>query len=284
MKNSIKGIRYINNNKEKNANTDSPINTTELMNNILNGNNSNYNNINDNNNMMNMNMNNNMMMGMNNNNNNMLDMNMMGMNNNNMMGMNNNNMMGMNNNMMNNNIIDNNMIDNNMMGMNNNMMNNNMMTNNTNQNLNNIQGTSIQALKHKQKEDNPPSIASKSHNSNHTHNTNLSLNDKIIDTLVTDVNASFDDYSPSDEKEYDTETDKEDEKINYNKIIEYLYEPILLLVIYFILSQEKIRDIFMKYIPLLNPTDGEIKQSGIILYGIILVGLFMLSKKILLNK
>ena len=110
------------------------------------------------------------------------------------------------------------------------------------------------------------------------------MNDKIIDTLVTDVNASFDDYSPSDEKEYDTETDKEDEKINYNKIIEYLYEPILLLVIYFILSQEKIRDIFMKYIPLLNPTDGEIKQSGIILYGIILVGLFMLSKKILLNK
>ena len=167
----------------------------------------------------------------------------------------------------------------------NNMMNQPMMSN-INHNLNNIQGTSIQTLKKIQKEENPPSIASKSHNSNHSSNTNLSLNDKIIDTLVTDVNASFDDYSPSDEKEHDTETEKEkDEKINYNKIIEYLYEPILLLVIYIILSQEKIRDTFIKYIPLLNPTDeGEIKLAGIILYGIILVGLFMLSKKILLNK
>jgi hypothetical protein len=195
-------------------------------------------------------------------------------------------------NMMNNNMIQGNMMQGNMM--NNNMMQGNMiqgnmmqgnMMNNTNPNLNNIQGTSIQALKQKQKEDNPPSIASNSHHSNNTNNTNLSLNDKIIDTLVTDVNASFDDYSPSDEKEYDTETEKEDKKINYNKIIEYLYEPVLLLVIYVILSQEKIRDTLMKYIPLLNPTDeGEIKPSGIILYGIILVGLFMLFKKILLNK
>jgi hypothetical protein len=223
---------------------------------------------------MDMNMMNSMMNNINDNS--MMNNNMM---NNNMMS--NNQMMG--NQMMGNQMMGNNMMGNNMM--NNQMMSNNMMMNNTNQNLNNIQGTSIQALKQKQKEDNPPSVASKSHNSNHTNNTNLSFNDKIIDTLVTDVNASFDDYSPSDEKEYDTETEKENEKINYNKIIEYLYEPILLLVIYIILSQEKIRDTFMKYIPILNPTDeGEINLSGIILYGIILVGLFMLSKKILLNK
>ncbi len=58
---------------------------------------------------------------------------------------------------------------------------------------------------------------------------------------------------------------------------------ILLFSIYFILSQDMIKDLFSSYFTSLNPDDdGKVGVKGVILYGLILTILFMLFKKYLI--
>ena len=59
---------------------------------------------------------------------------------------------------------------------------------------------------------------------------------------------------------------------------------ILLFSIYFILSQDMIKDLFSGYFTCLNPDEeGKVGVKGVIVYGLILTTIFMLSKKYLLQ-
>jgi hypothetical protein len=59
---------------------------------------------------------------------------------------------------------------------------------------------------------------------------------------------------------------------------------ILLFALYFLLSQEMIKDFFAKYFTSLNPNEeGRVNIQGVIIYGLILTILYMLSKKFINN-
>jgi len=56
---------------------------------------------------------------------------------------------------------------------------------------------------------------------------------------------------------------------------------LILFILYFVLSQEMIKDFFAKYFYSLNPDDeGKIGVQGVIIYGLILTILFMIIKKL----
>lgn len=56
---------------------------------------------------------------------------------------------------------------------------------------------------------------------------------------------------------------------------------IILFVIYFLLSQDMIKEFFSKYFTSLNPDDeGKVNIQGVIIYGLILTVLFMVSKRV----
>jgi hypothetical protein len=77
---------------------------------------------------------------------------------------------------------------------------------------------------------------------------------------------------------------------NSKNILSYLFDDcfgikdfILLFSIYFILSQDMIKDLFGGYFTCINPDDeGKVGVKGVIVYGLILTIIFMLSKKYLL--
>jgi hypothetical protein len=77
---------------------------------------------------------------------------------------------------------------------------------------------------------------------------------------------------------------------NSKNILSYLFDDcfgvkdfILLFSIYFILSQDMIKDLFSGYFTCLNPDDeGKVGVKGVIVYGLILTIIFMLSKKYLI--
>ena len=56
----------------------------------------------------------------------------------------------------------------------------------------------------------------------------------------------------------------------------------LLFGIYFLLSQEMVKDLFSQYFTSLNADDsGKVHVKGVIIYGLILTVLFMVLKKII---
>lgn len=56
---------------------------------------------------------------------------------------------------------------------------------------------------------------------------------------------------------------------------------IILFILYFLLSQDMIKDFFGKYFTSLNPkSDGAVDLTGVIIYGLILTTLFMIIRKI----
>jgi len=77
---------------------------------------------------------------------------------------------------------------------------------------------------------------------------------------------------------------------NSKNFLSYIFDDcfgikdfILLFSIYFILSQDMIKDLFAGYFTCLNPDEeGKVGVKGIIVYGLILTTIFMLSKKYLL--
>lgn len=116
-----------------------------------------------------------------------------------------------------------------------------------------------------------------------------------IKHLVKDLNKSLDGYGPSkktsiltDDSENDTD-EEENPKIkkknqSYGSYIPTLLkEPLLLLIIYIIMSQSFVKKAITTYIPQLeNNLDGSKTFLGIVMYGTILAVLFTLFKKILL--
>lgn len=114
-------------------------------------------------------------------------------------------------------------------------------------------------------------------------------NRNIITNLVSDINRDLENFVPS--KLHETEesdgTDTEKETINENSYSKYIpqiiKEPILLLAIYLLMSQNFVRNLLATYITYLNPRDdGSIPFLGIFIYGAILVIIYTIFKKILI--
>ena len=67
-----------------------------------------------------------------------------------------------------------------------------------------------------------------------------------------------------------------DKIINYNDIKDFG----ILIIIFFLLSQDMIKDFFAEYISCINPDDeGKFNVKGVIVYGIILSILFIVVRK-----
>ena len=66
-------------------------------------------------------------------------------------------------------------------------------------------------------------------------------------------------------------------------IPEVLREPILILVIYVLLSQPIVKDTLGQYIKQINPDmEGKVSFTGVVIYGIILASLYALAKRFIL--
>jgi len=125
-----------------------------------------------------------------------------------------------------------------------------------------------------------------------------------IKHLVKDINKSLDDYGPSKMRNTEDSDDESDnnnnatEKEHYNdknemdnnkkiddkSILDHLKEPLLLVIIYVILSQNFVRRTIGNYISYINPKeDGNVPFVGYILYGVILTVAFVFFKKILIT-
>jgi hypothetical protein len=112
-----------------------------------------------------------------------------------------------------------------------------------------------------------------------------------IKNLVRDINKDLDDFVPSrtrDTEDNDTTDGEQEEPIKSKKsykdyIPNIIKEPILLLAVYLLLSQDFIKRAVANHITYLNPaSDGSVSFIGIFIYGVILVVLHTFFKKILL--
>lgn len=69
-----------------------------------------------------------------------------------------------------------------------------------------------------------------------------------------------------------------------SKVPKMLREPLIIVVLFIILSQPIIRDNIAKYVRQINPDlDGKVPFVGILIYGIIFAVLFVVAKKFLMN-
>ena len=85
-------------------------------------------------------------------------------------------------------------------------------------------------------------------------------------------------------------TNKNEEKDNTNKkkiidkVPEILREPLIILILYIVLSQDIVRRIIGEYIPQIRPGEnGVVSFTGMVIYGLILVLLFVIFKKLLIK-
>jgi hypothetical protein len=69
-----------------------------------------------------------------------------------------------------------------------------------------------------------------------------------------------------------------------NQLYDALYEIVLLVVIYYIMSLESVKSIVGKYVTLVNPVNGTVSLYGILFYGLLLSVLFVVAKKFIFKK
>jgi len=66
-------------------------------------------------------------------------------------------------------------------------------------------------------------------------------------------------------------------------IPEILREPLIILVLFILLSEAFVQENIGKYIPQVNPcAEGKVSRVGVVIYGLVLVILYMILKKLLL--
>ncbi len=222
------------------------------------------------------------------------------------------------NNMIQNGSMTNNMMTNNMMGGSNTMMSNNMMggTDNILSMPNNLDSISLgmqNSNPYNKIDLNGTALNDLSNGDNSSDNSSLikSLTKEIISNLK-DSNIDLSEERLSKKDDTDSESEsisrrkkkkksksvKEDlqdyvEDKNpvpsTNKYLSMIFDEsfdikdfFLLLGIYFLLSQNMIKDFFGKYFTCLNPDDeGKVHVQGVIVYGLILTILYMLLKKLI---
>lgn len=111
---------------------------------------------------------------------------------------------------------------------------------------------------------------------NNNHNNKPDVD---IDELTRDISESLNDKNKIIEDSNDDTFDNDDNKLEMTKTVK---EMVLLLAIYFIMSQAIMRQFFASYIVFLNPNqDGVVSQAGILVYGIIMIAIFLFIKKFL---
>ncbi len=129
---------------------------------------------------------------------------------------------------------------------------------------------------------------------------NIELYDNVSKKSVNDndfTDDSDESYKKKKKKKNKEKSIKEDvqeyvEKSNplpsTNNYIPWIFDDcfnykdfLVLFILYFILSQEMIKDFFAKYFTSLNPDDeGKVGIQGVIIYGLILTVLFMVIRKL----
>lgn len=129
-----------------------------------------------------------------------------------------------------------------------------------------------------------PHIQHTEHNhAQHNHeNRSPKNNEQIdIDELARDISDNLNGKESFEQENENEDIEKEKENLTFS--IPYnLKDPLILLIIYFILSQSSVRQLFGKYISFINPDEeGIVSQLGVIIYGIIFVMIFMVIKKFL---
>jgi hypothetical protein len=67
-----------------------------------------------------------------------------------------------------------------------------------------------------------------------------------------------------------------------HKIPEFLREPLLLVLIYILLSLDIVKKTLANYIPQIKPAEGSVAFMGIAVYAIILAIVFIVTKKLIL--
>ena len=172
----------------------------------------------------------------------------------------------------------------------------------------NLNGTNLNDLgnpniKEKNKENNVSLIKSLTKEIiNNLKENNLEINDNK--TIKYFDNYS-DDFDENNDIEYNTKKFKKNNLFTKDKIEEFISKQnplpetnsyiknffeeyinlkdfIILFVIYFILSQDMIKDFFSKYFTSLNPdNEGKVNVQGVILYGLILCVIYTFAIKLL---
>lgn len=106
-----------------------------------------------------------------------------------------------------------------------------------------------------------------------------------ITHLVSDINKSLDNYSPSNQDIPPNDDPVEEEaNENYSRstyLPDWLKEPLLILIIYVLLSQNFVKTFTGKHIKYINPgDDGTVPFLGVVIYGTILAVLYIILKRL----
>lgn len=108
---------------------------------------------------------------------------------------------------------------------------------------------------------------------------NEGLQDFDIDELTRDINDNI----PDDTFMSISESEEEEKSNNSFGIPFGWKEPLLLLAVYLLMSQAAVRHVSSTYIKQLNPgPDGTVGFIGVLIYGIILVTIYFVLKKLLI--
>ena len=127
-----------------------------------------------------------------------------------------------------------------------------------------------------------------------------------IDALINQINTDSDESKPKKKKtklnrknkskkakDSDTETDTDEEKKEVKvekkskfklpfRIPEFIRDPLLIWIIFILLSQNFIKQLIGKYVKQINPNeDGVVSFMGVVIYGLIFAVLFGLIKFLL---
>lgn len=126
--------------------------------------------------------------------------------------------------------------------------------------MNNLPGTTIEQIKQRAKKN---KLTSKIENK--------------IDKYETDSDSSSDE-----EEKPKKRKQKKIKKSSFNFSLPFwMHEPLIIFILYVVLSLDITRNMVGKYISILAPDeDGNIGIIGVMLYGIILCSVFMIVKKL----
>jgi hypothetical protein len=112
-----------------------------------------------------------------------------------------------------------------------------------------------------------------------------------IKNLVEDINNEIEDGKKNKEKKQDTDTETEEEKPKKKKskgsffnfsIPEMIKDPILIWILYMLMSQNFFKKLIGKYLTQINPNEeGVVSITGVAVYGLVMVVLFTLIKFLL---
>lgn len=125
------------------------------------------------------------------------------------------------------------------------------------------------------------------------HRSDITTNQssKNMEDFAHNIGSSMEDFT--DEKINETteevipsknDSDSIEENIHISKIPLSFREPLIFLMVYILLSLPVVKKFIGEYIKQVNPlSDGNVPVSGIIIYGIIMVCLFMIIRKFLVK-